>query len=42
MDKVILIADTSVRKEVTVLLVIIVLIILTIICLTIVKKIKEK
>lgn len=42
MDKVILIADTSVRKEVTVLLVIIVLIVLTIICLSIVKKIQEK
>lgn len=42
MDKVILIADTSVRKDVTVLLVVIVLIILTIVCLSIVKKIQDK
>lgn len=42
MDKVILVSNTNIREELTILFVIILLLVLTIVCLTIVKKIKDK
>ncbi len=42
MDKLILILDSNVEEELTILLTVMLLIILTVICLTIIKKIKDK